>query len=82
MNARGTPLLLYVITALLVTNIALTAWLVTSGSKDGKSEATTTQLPKVLINSKLDEIIKNFKTFYNANNFHSLYNMFDDLAKV
>ena len=74
--------LLYVITTLLAINLAVTIWSVTRPLQEsGSQSAASQELPKTLTKAEREKIFQDFRTYYNAENYNELYNMFDDLAK-
>ena len=81
-GGRTTHPLLYVITTLLAINLAVTIWSVTRPLQEsGSQSAASQELPKTLTKAEREGIFQDFRTYYNAENYNELYDMFDDLAK-
>ena len=83
MNDQKTSPLLYVITTLVVVNIAATCWLI---SKVSSAPTTVTRslpqpLPSYMNKEVKRQIYNEFKTAFNSKEFSSFWNLFSDLAR-
>jgi len=73
-------LLLYVLTALVVVNLAITAWLAIRPS--GGTVGGTKSLPSFLTKTERTRLFESLQSAYNAADYDALYQMFDPLAQV